>query len=81
MKVRIRLFAQMRLAGGASTFEVDLPHGAVLREALETFYEVHPGLRAYRPSALAAVGWEYSAEDLPLKDGDEISLIPPVQGG
>jgi molybdopterin converting factor small subunit len=32
-------------------------------------------------STLIAVGVEYQSRDYVLKDGDEVSLFPPVQGG
>ena len=32
-------------------------------------------------STLIAVGVDYQPKDYVLKDGDEVSLFPPVQGG
>ena len=81
MKVRVSLFAQMRREAGMSSWDLELPPGATLGNALEAFYEAHPRLRGFRSSVLAAVGLEYAAADQILRDGDEISLIPPVQGG
>jgi molybdopterin converting factor small subunit len=33
------------------------------------------------PALLLAVGVEYQPRSYVLKDGDEVSLFPPVQGG
>jgi len=81
MRVTISLFAQMRLDAGVSSVALELPPGATLASALERFYEAHPTLRAHGASALAAIGLEYAPLDQLLREGDEISLIPPVQGG
>jgi len=81
MNVRVNLFAQMRRAAGAAAVDLELPSGATLGQALETFYEAHPRLGGFRSSVMTAVGLEYAAEDHVLTDGEEISLIPPVQGG
>ena len=40
-----------------------------------------PKLAAMQKSTLIAVGVEYQGRDYVLKEGDEISLFPPVQGG
>ena len=81
MRVTISLFAQMRVQSGFSSLDLELPAQATLGEALERFYGQHPELRPHRGSARAAVGLEYADADRVLKDGEEILLIPPVQGG
>jgi molybdopterin converting factor small subunit len=40
-----------------------------------------PKLGAMKKSTLLAVGVEYQSRDYVLKEGDEVSLFPPVQGG
>ena len=40
-----------------------------------------PKLAAMKKSTLIAVGVDYQLRDFVLKDGDEVSLFPPVQGG
>lgn len=81
MRVEILLWAQMRLAAGTERIEMELPGGARLADALDALYRLHPVLAAHRATARAAVGDEYADADVMLHDGDEISLIPPVQGG
>lgn len=81
MRVSFRLWSVMRLAAGTPRVEVDLPAGARVGDAVAFFYERHPELRGHRALTRVAVGTEYAADDRPLNDGDEISLIPPVQGG
>ena len=77
MKVRVKTFAWLRdQAGPGGTLE--LPEGATPRSVLEQL------LGAGHPMAFAvafAVNLEYSPGDRPLKDGDEVALLPPVSGG
>jgi molybdopterin converting factor small subunit len=81
MTVRVLLFAQMRVDAGRSSVDLELPEGAKLGDALESLFSQIPVLRAHAPSCRTAVGVEYVSDDHALRDGDEISLIPPVQGG
>jgi molybdopterin converting factor small subunit len=81
MRIRFSLFARMKLDAGASALELEVPDGARLGEALELFYEKHPALREHRGSCLVAVGLDYAPLDRALTEGDEVLLIPPVQGG
>lgn len=41
----------------------------------------YPKLAAMEKSTLMAVGVDYQTRDYALKDGDAVSLFPPVQGG
>ena len=48
---------------------------------LEAVYGRFPALREWDAKMLVAVNCEYSARDFAVKDGDEVALMPPVQGG
>jgi MoaE-MoaD fusion protein len=76
MRVRVRLFAMLRERAGTGELELDLPEGAVVRDALEQLAEVAAGM-----PVVMAVNREYADEDAPLAPGDELALIPPVSGG
>jgi molybdopterin converting factor subunit 1 len=82
MRVRVRLFAVLRERAGRSEVELDLPEGAVAGDALEALAagtELEELARAM-PIGFA-VNREYGDRDMPLADGDELALIPPVSGG
>ena len=81
MRVAFLLWGQIRVSAGASRVEMDLPEEATLDAALDAFFALHRGLDPHRSSARAAIGSEYAAGDRRMRPGDEISLIPPVQGG
>src|SRR5689334_23167662 len=76
MQVRVLLFAGLRERAGASTVELDLPEGALVRDALDQMHAVADGV-----PVVMAINQEYAAADAPLHAGDELALIPPVSGG
>ena len=81
LRVAFLLWGPMRRASGRPRVEIDLPEETSLAFALDSFYEAHPDLIPHRATARAAVGVDYADSGTILHDGDEISLIPPVQGG
>jgi MoaE-MoaD fusion protein len=76
MQVRVLLFAGLRERAGASAVELELPDGALVRDALERLRAVAEGV-----PVVMAINQEYAAADAPLHAGDELALIPPVSGG
>ncbi len=76
MQVTVRLFAQLRERAGSSSVDVELPEGAVVRDAIAALGEVADGL-----PVVMAINREYADSDAPLAAGDELALIPPVSGG
>src|SRR5437764_13803616 len=76
MQVRVRLFAVLRDRAGASEIELELPDGAVVRDALARMAPLIEGV----PSVMA-VNHEYAHPETELHGGDEVALIPPVSGG
>lgn len=81
MTVRVQLFAQLRDVAGSSEVSLDLPEGSSVADLLEKIYAQKPALRARDQSILVGAGVEFVKRDYQLKPGDEISLMPPVQGG
>jgi MoaD family protein len=81
MKVRVQFYAQLRDLAGIREQDVDLPEGATVGDLLNEIYEQQPSLRAHDKSILIGVGVEFADRDYKLKPGEEISIMPPVQGG
>ncbi|TMD19197.1 MAG: molybdopterin synthase [Chloroflexi bacterium] len=80
MNVRVVLFAKPRELVGQPNIDLALPAGATAADAwsqLSTRYDLGPLPRSFR----CAVNSEYAGWDDPLKDGDELAVIPPVSGG
>jgi molybdopterin converting factor small subunit len=68
------------LAGCAETTE-SLAAGTTIEGLLKTLSIRFPRLGAMQRSFLVAVGVDYQDRSYVLKEGDEVSLFPPVQGG
>ena len=68
------------LVGSAQTVE-SLPDGATLNDLFKSMATRFPKLATLEKSLLLAVGVDYQPRSYVLKDGDEVSLFPPVQGG
>jgi molybdopterin converting factor small subunit len=81
MKVRVQFFAQLRDLAAAQELTVDLAKGASVADLLAKIYEQMPVVRAYDAGILVGAGVEFVDRNYKLKPGDEISIMPPVQGG
>ncbi|MEQ8767940.1 MAG: MoaD/ThiS family protein [Planctomycetota bacterium] len=79
MKIQIKAFAAIREVLGASELELELVEGARVQDALEALSAEHPALREI-PCGFG-IAHEYVGPDHPLKDEDELALLPPVGGG
>ena len=81
MKVSIHFYSYFKdLAGCAQTTEEIAP-GNTIAELQQKLFVRFPKLAAMQKSMLVAVGVDYQPKTYALKEGDEVSLFPPVQGG
>jgi len=81
MKVRVQFFAQLRDLATAQELIVDLAKGASVADLLEKIYAKAPALRSRDKSILVGAGLEFVDRNYKLTPGEEISIMPPVQGG
>jgi MoaD family protein len=81
VKVRVQFYAQLRDLLGLSVVDVDLAEGASVSDLLQKIYERFPALRAQDKSILVGAGVEFVDRSYKLKPGEELSIMPPVQGG
>lgn len=81
MQIHVTFFAQSRdLAGCADTLETISP-GMTTNELMEKLLERFPKLASLQSSLRVAVGVDYQNGDYLLRDGDEVAILPPMQGG
>ena len=52
-----------------------------MRDLLEKVYAQQPALRPHDKSILIGAGVEFVDRNYELKPGEEIAIMPPVQGG
>ena len=81
MRVTVHFYSYFKdLTGSASVVE-EVPSGASIAGLLGRVTQRFPRLSAAERCMLVAVGVEYQNREYRLKEGDEVSLFPPVQGG
>jgi len=81
MKIRVQFFSRLRDLVGRSEMDLDVPAEGTAADLLDLLYSQTPALREWDKSILVASGVEFVGRDYVLKPGDEISIMPPVQGG
>ena len=81
MKVEVQFFSYFRDATGCASATEELSEGATIRQLMQRIHERFPKLAPAARSTLIAVDLEYASPNHILKDGDQVSLFPPVQGG
>jgi MoaD family protein len=81
MKIHVQFYAQLRDLLGMQKLDVDLVEGATVRELLDQLYAKQPALRSHDKSILIGSGVEFVDRNHKLKSGEEIAIMPPVQGG
>lgn len=79
MNIKVRLFAQLRLAAGASELNLELPVGSTAAAAAQLLQLRHPALEP--AGAMVAVNAKYAEPSTVLEEGDTLALLPPVAGG
>ena len=75
------LFAQLQEYVGAGKVVVSVAEGSTGRDLIRCFATRHPAAEGLLAVSRLAVNCEYASEDVVLRDGDEVAVIPPVSGG
>jgi len=81
MKVRVQFYAQLRDLIGTREIDIELEEGATVRDLLDEIYTQQPKLRLHDKSILIGAGVEFVDRNYKPRPGEEISVMPPVQGG
>ena len=81
MKVQVHFFSRLRDLVGTSEMDFEVPERTTAADLLDTVYSKTPALRDWDKSILIASGLEFVGRNYVVKNGDEISIMPPVQGG
>ena len=79
MKIRVQLFGPLVEQAGLSRVEVEVT-GSTVQDVVSAATAAVPALRL-GPSVRFAVNTDYAEPGAPVREGDVVSLIPPVGGG
>lgn len=77
----MQFFSRLRDTTGNEHLDLDLKTGATVNDLLAELLARFPALRPWERSILVGAGVEFVARDYTLKEAEEISIMPPVQGG
>jgi molybdopterin converting factor small subunit len=81
VQVTVSFYSYLKDLTGSNHERQDIPPGSTLADLFETLARRFPKLAGMKQSTLMAVGVDYQPRDYQLKEGDDVSLFPPVQGG
>ena len=81
MKIEVQLFSRLRDLAGSSRLTLELPASATVADALARVYADYPRVQEWDRHLLLAVALEYVGREEVLREGDSLSIMPPVQGG
>lgn len=81
IKVKVQLFAEFSRLTGTDRLEMEMPAAATVGDVVEAVRGKYPVLRNYGRSTLVAKGLEFADAAEEVREGDEISLMPPLAGG
>jgi molybdopterin converting factor small subunit len=81
MGVSVHFYSYFKDLTGCAQISETVAEGGTLADLLEIIFHRFPKLSVMKKSMLVAVGVDYQSRDYILKNGDEVSLFPPVQGG
>jgi molybdopterin converting factor subunit 1 len=79
MELNVLLFASWAEALGASEVTLTVPAQATVADVLRAATARTAGRSLPRP--LVAVNHKYARPETPVRQGDEVAIIPPVAGG
>ena len=81
MRVKVKLYAAFRDIVGSKEEDLDLKQGSTVNDLLDDYIRRFPQLSRYRDHIILSVNKEYGAPGRALREGDEVSFLPPVSGG
>jgi molybdopterin converting factor small subunit len=78
MKITVQFFSFLRQLVGCNELQLEVPASARVADLLAELYRQHPRLREAEKTVLVAVGVEFAKREDALRDGDVVSLMPPL---
>jgi len=81
VKVALVYLGQAREVAGTKEEEVILQAPAKIEQAISQAISAHPKLSELMQTLKLLVNGQWATTDSELKDGDRVTLLPPVGGG
>ena len=82
MTAKVLFFSLLRDLSGVEHVELEVPDDGVRVDVLlEQLYQKWPDMRAWDSKILVAAELDYVGRDTLVMPGQEVAVMPPVQGG
>jgi molybdopterin converting factor small subunit len=81
VRVTVAFYSYFKDLTGCASATQKLAAGSTLDDLFRALVVRFPKLQTMQKSTLMAVGVDYQARAYVLREGDEVALFPPVQGG
>jgi molybdopterin converting factor small subunit len=81
MQITVQFYSYFKDLTGCEQTSASVPPGATIGDLSKQLIAKFPNLGPMQNSMLIAVGVDYQGRSFELKEGDEVSFFPPVQGG
>ena len=82
MRIRLLFFARARELAGVGETQLEVEAQASAAAVLKAILQTWPALEEIAGRCVLAVNQQYLEDmSLPLVEGDEVALLPPVSGG
>jgi molybdopterin synthase sulfur carrier subunit len=79
--ITVKLFAAYQEAYQLPELTLEFPDYTPVKAVCDRLISEHPELEQWRDVTRFGINLAFVEPDTPLKDGDEVVLIPPVSGG
>lgn len=81
MQITVHVFAGLREALGGAAVPVTVGPDTTAARLKQALKEQYPQAAALLEASYIAVNHAYAAPEAPIREGDEVAVIPPVSGG
>ena len=81
MRITVKLYAAVRDIVGTKEETVEFKEGTTVGTLLDDYIRRFPQIGRYKDHLILSVNKEYGAPSRLLREGDEVSFLPPVSGG
>ncbi len=79
--IRLKLFSLAKDLAGFDEKLIEIPSGSQSDAVLDYLTKQNPSFERWKRSLRIAVNLAYVDSAHPLREGDEVAVIPPVSGG
>jgi len=81
MKVKVKFFSSHRNVVGEKEIEMDVKEGSRVHELVDMLMKKYPGLKKLSEYTVLSLNHRYAEGKEILKEGDEVAIFPPIEGG